>query len=305
MSYLPCDLCGGTEVRFLLECERLDGPLVRCQQCGLVYVGERREDFTFSHFDPERSRRLAERVRALALVDEIVEAREAPIRERAMLERLRWMQRFITSGRLLEIGCAEGTFLTLAARAGFQAYGVEPDPRTSAVARQQPGVVVFPGTLAEAQYPAAFFDVVVLFHVLEHLDSPRQTLHQIRHLLRPGGIVVIETPNIASFWFRLCGRRWRQFIPDHYYFFSPTTLARILNESGFRVLTLTHPRRIVSLRLLADRVRRLCAPAGRFLRWVINQTGWEEYTITLRPSDVLLVAAAKVVSIERGDPMPR
>ncbi|MDW8169482.1 MAG: class I SAM-dependent methyltransferase [Acidobacteriota bacterium] len=276
-----------------MACERLDGPLVRCRQCGLVYVGERRENFTFSRFDPERSRRLAERVRSLELVDEEVEAREARIRERVMAERLRWVQRFITSGRLLEVGCAEGTFLKLAARAGFHAHGIEPDPMTSTLAQQHPDIVVFPGALAEAPYPASSFDVVVLFHVLEHLDSPRRALRELHRLLRPGGIIVIETPNIASFWFRLFGRRWRQLIPDHYYFFSPATLTRLLEESGFRPLALAHPKRIVSLRLLADRVRRVCVPIGRLLARTIVQMGWEERTITIRLSDVLLVSAIK------------
>ncbi len=293
MPYLPCDLCGGTDARFLMACERLDGPLVRCRQCGLVYVGERREDFTFSRFDPERSRRLAERVRALELVDEEVEVREAPVREQVMAERLRWVQRFIASGRLLEIGCADGAFLKLAARAGFHAHGIEPDPVTSAVARQCSNIVVFPGTLADAPYPAASFDVIVLFHVLEHLDSPRRALHEIHRLLRPGGVIVIETPNIASLWFRLLGRRWRQFIPDHYYFFSPVTLTRLLEESRFRLLALTHPKRIVSLRLLSDRLRRLSIPAGRLLLRAITRMGWEERTVTLRLSDVLLAAAVK------------
>ncbi len=291
--FLPCDLCGGREAQFLMTCARLDGPLVRCRRCGLVYVGQRKEDFTFSTWDPERSRRLAERVRALDLVDEQIEARERPIRERVMAERVRWVQRFVPRGRLLELGCAEGTFLEQAARAGFHAYGIEPDPTTSAQARERPNVNVFPGTLGEAPYPPAFFDVVVLFHVLEHLDSPRRTLGEIHRLLRPGGVVIIETPNIASFWFRLLGRRWRQFIPDHYYFFSPVTLTRLLQESGFRVLELTHPRRIVSLGLLADRVRRSHALVGRFLRKGIAFVGWEEKTLALRLSDVLLASAKK------------
>jgi 2-polyprenyl-3-methyl-5-hydroxy-6-metoxy-1,4-benzoquinol methylase len=293
MAPVLCDLCGATEARLVMTCERLDGPLVQCRRCGLIYVGERREDFTLAHFDPERSRRLAERVRALGLVDEAVEAGEAPVRERVMAERLHWVQRFIASGQLLDVGCADGAFLELAARAGFQAHGVEPDPTTSAEAQKRTGVRVFSGTLADARYPAASFDVVVLFHVLEHLDSPRRTLQEIHRLLRPDGLIVIETPNIASFWFHLLGRRWRQFIPDHYYFFSPATLTRLLEENGFRVLALTHPRRVVSMRLLADRARRVCAPVGRILRWGIARLGWEEKTLALRLDDVMRVAARK------------
>lgn len=289
----PCDLCGATAASRLLHCERLDGPLVRCDRCGLIYVGERQHDFTFAGADEEKSRRLAERVRALSLVDDAVEAAEAPWREMLFADRLRRLQRFVTGGRLLEVGCASGEFLRLAARAGFQVEGVEPDPHTSAQARQTPGLRVLTGTLTQAGYPADSFDVVVLFHVLEHLDSPRQTVREIHRLIKPGGILAVETPNIDTIWFRLLRSRWRQFIPDHYYFFTPQTLGRLLHEAGFQLLQVRRVGKPLSVRLLVDRIRRLNAPVGAKLSHLVRTLGLEHRTLYLNLGDVMLILARK------------
>ncbi|MBI3948857.1 MAG: methyltransferase domain-containing protein [Acidobacteria bacterium] len=297
----PCDLCGSTETTRLLECERLDGPLVRCHQCGLVYVGERLKDFTFAIVDKDKSRALAERVQALGLVDELVEAAEAPWRHKLFEDRLRRLQRFISAGRLLEIGCASGEFLRLAAHAGFDVEGIEPEPITSARARDSFGLNVMTGTLAEAAYPADSFDAVVLFHVLEHLDSPRQTVTEIHRILKPGGTLAIETPTIDTIWFRLLGSRWRQLIPDHYFFFTPHTLSRLLETVGFRVLEVKKVGKPMSIRLFLDRLRRFNSTLGKSLSSLAYLLGLENQTLHLTLGDVMLVAAQKTPSAVFAD----
>jgi 2-polyprenyl-3-methyl-5-hydroxy-6-metoxy-1,4-benzoquinol methylase len=271
----------------------LDGPLVRCNHCGLIYVGERGHDFTFIGADEEKSRTLAERVRALGLVDESVEVAEAPWREKLFADRLRHLQRYVAGGRLLEVGCASGEFLRLAARAGFEVEGVEPEPHTSVQARETHGLNVFTGTLTEASYPSDSFDVVVLFHVLEHLDSPRQTVTEINRILRPGGVLAIETPNIDTIWFRLLRTRWRQFIPDHYYFFTPRTLSRLLEATGFRMLEVKSVGKPMSIRLFVDRVRRFNPTLGTTLSRLARKLHLENQTLHLNLGDVMLGLARK------------
>jgi 2-polyprenyl-3-methyl-5-hydroxy-6-metoxy-1,4-benzoquinol methylase len=256
-------------------------------------VGERRHDFTFIGVDEEKSRTLAERVRELGLVDESVEAAEAPWREKLFEDRLRHLQRFTTGGRLLEIGCASGEFLWLAAHAGFDVEGLEPEPFTSAQAREVHGLKVITGTLAEASYPSDYFDVVVLIHVLEHLDSPRQTVTEINRILKPGGVVAIETPNIDTIWFRLLGARWRQFIPDHYYFFTPQTLRRLLEETGFRVLEVKNVGKPMSARLFVDRIGRFNPTLGKTLGGLARALALENRTLHLNLGDVMLLLARK------------
>jgi 2-polyprenyl-3-methyl-5-hydroxy-6-metoxy-1,4-benzoquinol methylase len=272
---------------------RLDGPLVKCRRCGLVYVGHRIQDYTFAYVNPEKSRALAERVQALGLVDDAVEQAEAPWRQKLFEERLRHLQRFVRSGRLLEIGCASGEFLRLAAQAGFDVEGVEPEPVTSVAARQTHGLNVITGTLVEASYPPDSFDAVVLFHVLEHLDSPRQTVTEINRILKPGGILVIETPNIDTIWFRLLGARWRQFIPDHYYFFTPRTLSRLLQETGFQTLQVKRVGKPMSVRLFVDRARRFNSALGGILSGFVRAFDLGDRTLRLNLGDIILVFAAK------------
>jgi 2-polyprenyl-3-methyl-5-hydroxy-6-metoxy-1,4-benzoquinol methylase len=282
----------------LLESDRLDGPLVKCSRCGLAYVGARQDDLTFSTLDEAKSRSLSERVKALGLVDEQVEAGEAPARRKLFAERLAWIKRFVISGRLLEIGCARGEFLELAADAGFEAQGIEPDPATSAVARDRRRLRVCTGTLSDAAIESESFDLVVLFHVLEHLDSPRRTIAEIHRVLKPGGFVIIETPNIQTRWFRIFGKRWRQLIPDHYFFFSPPTLTRLLEACGFAVCEITHARKVVSLRLIADRIRRLNAGLGKVVGSLVRAVGLADMTVGFKLSDIMLVCARKKAANE-------
>lgn len=293
VSYLPCDLCGSADARFILESDRLDGPLVKCRTCGLVYVGVRREDFTFVSRDEEKSRRLKERVDALGLVDEAVEAGEAPVRRRLFSHRLRWIQNFVPSGRLLEVGCAEGDFLVLAQEAGFDVAGIEPDPATSARARRVHRLPVIAGALGESLFPAASFDAVVMFHVIEHVTSPRAALQEIYRLLKPRGFLFIETPNIETPWLWIFRHRWRHFIPDHYYFFSPHTLGRMLAETGFTVRRIERVGKLVSLRLLADRIRRMSPAVGMLLSRCIERMGIGDRTLWLNLGDILLACAEK------------
>lgn len=288
-----CDLCGSSQAAPVLTCERLDGPLVCCQQCGLMYVGERRQDFTFATTDLEKSRALATHVQSLNLVQATVEAAEGPWREKLFADRLRRLQRFVTHGRLLEIGCATGEFLQLAAQAGFQVTGVEPDPQTSALARDRYRLDVTTGTLLEAAYPANQFDVVVMLHVLEHLDSPRQTLQEVHRLLNPGGILLIETPNIETIWFQLLRTRWRQLIPDHYFFFTPRTLGRLLEITGFRPLEIKSVGKPMSVRLFTDRLRRLNPLLGKILNRLAHALHVQDRTLYLNLGDIMLAFAEK------------
>src|SRR2546428_3477003 len=138
-KYPPCDLCGATESDLVLTTPRLDGPLVRCRDCGLFFVVlPEHGDVGQTSVCPRPGQtkvyptssvasemvRLAERARELALISPEVEASERPWRELAARERLDDLKRFVTKGRFLEIGCSTGEMLA-AASSSFTAMGVE------------------------------------------------------------------------------------------------------------------------------------------------------------------------------------
>jgi SAM-dependent methyltransferase len=286
----PCDLCGAQDAEHVLDSPRLDGPLVRCRNCGLVYVGERGHDFTFAAgADEERSRALANKVAALDLVDHGVEDAERPLRIEADRERLARLRRHVQGGRLLDVGAATGTFLTVAEEAFAEAIGIEPDPITSAQARAG-GLDVRTGTLDDVE-PA--FDAITMLHVIEHLDSPRAALQRVQALLRPGGAVLIETPTTDSRWWKLARSRWRQLIPDHYFFFSRATLERLLRESGLQPVEHEKVSRIISARFAADRLRRAGIPLANTLPPMLRALHAEDRTLRINPGDIMSVVAVR------------
>jgi 2-polyprenyl-3-methyl-5-hydroxy-6-metoxy-1,4-benzoquinol methylase len=290
--YAACDLCGAPNPERLLESHHLDGPLVRCRNCGLVYVGARRSDFTFAAgADEERSQELAAKVATLELVDHQIEDAERPLRIRADEERLQRLLRHVeTRNSLLDVGAATGTFLTVARDAFPNAVGIEPDPITSAQARDA-GLNVLTGTLADIEQSG--FDAITMLHVIEHLDSPHRAVRRVADLLRPGGAVLIETPTVDNLWFRLAPRRWRQLIPDHYFFFSRTTLERLLRECGLEPIEHQTVGRRVSARFAVDRLRRAGLPGSTTLQRTLTTLHAEERTIRINPGDIMSIVAVR------------
>ncbi len=133
----------------------------------------------------------------------------------------------------LDVGCATGALLAFLRDAGVDAKGVEIGAENAAYARDHFGLDVFTGRLEDAPYADACFDVVHAAHLIEHLNDPRGFLERARALLKPGGELVLTTPNEASFQGRLLRGRWRSAIRDHLFLFSPDTLARLADRAGF------------------------------------------------------------------------
>lgn len=283
---IACDLCGADNSRLILNSRRLDGPLVRCNSCGLSYVGLRQSSLAFGSESPvavaDRVRRANVSFPDLRLEEE---SRLARINARS---RLKLIRNYRQTGRLLEIGCARGDFLNIA-RDFFDVHGVEPNPELAgAASRVAPIHHDVVETLSVGQ-----FDVAASFHVIEHVDSPNRFLRAIVERVRVGGLVVIETPNIQSAPFNLMRSRWRQFIPEHYFFFNPGTLRRLLESNGLRVEAILNVGKYASLELLLNRLSRysgLFRPMGSVARSV----GLSRLTFHVNPRDIMFAVATKL-----------
>lgn len=293
-----CDLCGAAQSELILTTPRLDGPLVRCRNCQLYYVvlpGEKpRTGQYLSEQVAAEMVRLAERARDLSLVEPEVEESEGPWRELMARERLEDLKRFATSGSLLEIGCSTGELLA-AAGASFTAKGVEADRKTSRIAIAR-GLDCLNSTLSDAQFPPDYFDVVALYHVIEHFHSPRAEVREMCRILKPGGWLVVETPNIATIWYRLLNGRWRQFIPDHIFFFTPQTMTRLCEENGFKVRELRSAAKAMSVRLFINRLGRYHQPSARVLSGLSDRLDLNDRTLRLKLGDVMRIYAQKRIT---------
>jgi SAM-dependent methyltransferase len=131
--------------------------------------------------------------------------------------------------KVLEIGCHDGYILHLLAKVGHNCIGVEPSPFAD-VARKEYGLDVRNEFFHSSQYPAESFDVLVMRHVVEHVDDPVEFVRDAARVLKPGGILYIEVPN--SHW-SVEETFFPEFHIDHISYFTLPSLRRLLSLAGF------------------------------------------------------------------------
>lgn len=136
--------------------------------------------------------------------------------------------------RLLDVGFGAGTLLEAARRGGWDARGVEVSKSAVEHVRGL-GFDVFCGTLQEAQYPDAHFDVVTASEVLEHVPDPQAVLNEISRVIRPGGLLWGTTPHGRGLSAKMLGLKWSVVSPpEHLQLFSRSGMKKMLTEAGFR-----------------------------------------------------------------------
>jgi SAM-dependent methyltransferase len=139
-------------------------------------------------------------------------------------------------GRILEIGCGRGLLLHQLAQLGHECHGIERSALAARRAAQTEGLRVYTQPLEECHFTGQQFDAVILWHVLEHLDHPQATLALISRVLKPGGLLYLEVPNLTSLQSCATGKNWFHLdLEHHLYHFSPDGLRRLLLSSGFQV----------------------------------------------------------------------
>jgi len=161
-----------------------------------------------------------------------------PLMKRFHRLRLRQVSRKTTTGKLLDVGCGKGKFLTAAARAGWEAWGIEPSQRSYSYAEREAGIKIFGGKFEDVDLPDEYFDVITMWHTLEHFYDPVETLTNIKRKLKTNGLLLIRVPNSDSWDFSIGKERWFHLdVPRHLYHFSPQTLGLLLDMTGYKIIS--------------------------------------------------------------------
>src|SRR3989338_1605658 len=137
--------------------------------------------------------------------------------------------------RILDIGCGSGDFLTHINSKVFEKYGVEVNPHGYEKCKRQ-GLKVFNGELKDIGFEMGYFDVITMWHVLEHVDEPENLLIEVRRILKSGGLLIVATPNTDSWGFKLGLKDWFHLdSPRHLILYNRRSLGILLEKTGFKV----------------------------------------------------------------------
>ena len=159
-----------------------------------------------------------------------------PYQRQLLDSEFRYLPNPLPGQRLLDIGCGNGAFLAKAKAAGWSVLGLDLDPKAVEAATGL-GLDVKAGTMTLFDGESSCFDAITLSHVVEHVHEPVRLLQDVFRLLRPGGVVYVETPNIESFGAKIYQKNWRGLeTPRHLVIFNHKSLAGALKNLGFKNL---------------------------------------------------------------------
>ena len=143
----------------------------------------------------------------------------------------------IKKTKLLDIGCATGYLLEAAKKEGADCYGVEVSPFGAKESNKKFPGKIFCGTLEGAKYQNNFFDIITMTDLIEHVIDPVSFLKEVFRILKPGGYILIITPNFQSWWSKILGKRWTNFKEEHLFYFSPESLKFLMNKTNFEIIS--------------------------------------------------------------------
>lgn len=249
VEYINCKICGKDSPRVLgirgnLEYsgaqelqegqEHIVSNIVRCRNCGFVYI------------NPMLLNNNG--LKGYENASEYQSSGEGIAPELIFKNTVNLIEKYSQKGKIIDIGCGKGEFLSVAEKRGWQAYGVEPSHDLADYALKKynlKNIVV--NKIDTIDFPDSFFDAATLNMALEHIDNPRLIIQEINRVLKNNGVLLIEVPNMdslmlkaAAIYFRLKKRDWSPLLsplhyPFHNYGYNISSLRYLLSTCNFAI----------------------------------------------------------------------
>jgi 2-polyprenyl-3-methyl-5-hydroxy-6-metoxy-1,4-benzoquinol methylase len=204
--------------------------IVQCQGCGLKFVNPRPDEAEISRYYES-----SDYISHDSKTHNIRNFMYSMVRNYSLRGKLRLIEKYTHGRKILDIGCGTGEFLACCKKAGWEVKGIEPNrkPREFAI-REHKVEVLDEIELASLTKPA--FDVITLWHVLEHVHPLAERMIKIRQILYESGTVIIAVPNCNSWDANRYKNFWAAYdLPRHIYHFSQSTIKQLANNSGFEI----------------------------------------------------------------------
>lgn len=231
-----CPWCGNQTDNLYLKSKDFfltqeDFAILKCDHCGLLFTNPRpapdvigryyKSDEYYSHQQNTKGLvpRIYEKVKTINLKNKVKMAIGG-----------------LPQGRLLDIGCGVGDFLVQVKKSGWEVAGIEPSNDAKAIAQTRLGFKPLDPS-SYASLPDHSFDVITMWHVLEHVDDLKSQTSELLRLLKPGGRLIIALPNYQSFDCQYYNDKWAAWdLPRHLNHFSPECIHEIIESVGFKYI---------------------------------------------------------------------
>jgi len=293
---VPCNLCGSTQAEVLyrstlpqdlsLKITKRFAPsdhvsgndrIVRCMRCGLVYVSPRmKREFVWQGYSEALDTKYATQTEGrLATFQRAVRMIEGYVPKR---------------GRLLDVGCAAGFFLKVAKDAGWEVQGIEPNRALAKWGSREYGVPISTKDFLKAGLPGESFDVVTFWDVLEHVTDPRAYIREATRVLKPGGFLLVNYPDMGSIYSKIFKQKWWFISPVHLYYFDRRTLAQYFEEEGLKFIKQSRHWQTLALGYLFTRFEDYSKPPARLGQRVVTALGLKNFPIRYWAGQAVTIA---------------
>lgn len=221
-----CIVCGGSHRTPMIQLG--EWTVRRCRECGLGLLDPRPDeaelkDLYDSHYFDSHYR-------------EELEIGSPQMKRRLRQEdhRIRFFRRYKRKGRILDIGCGRGYFLLACRESGYEVEGVDISEDAAAYVRDRLSIPVAAGKIGDINLERKRYDVITMWHSLEHMPDPGACLDRVRDWLKDDGVAVVDVPNHEGTDAKSAWTEWADWdLPYHFYHFTPGTLKGILVKHGF------------------------------------------------------------------------
>jgi len=271
---VPCNLCGSSRTKVVypstiqshpndqLKCECTNAghgsyyQLVQCEECGLNFSS------------PRPSKEVLETGYSEVKDEKYEKEKEGRIK--TFQRNLRNISKYKSIGKILDVGCSLGVFLSEAKKVGWDAFGIEPSRWCVEQAQKQYSFPIRQGTSDDLKNFNQTFDVVTLWDVLEHVEDPLQTLIDCRDVLNKEGVFVFSTVDFGSLYARLLGKKWPWLMTMHIFYFDKNTIKKYLEKVGLELLEIKVYKHTVSLNYLIYKLNKINRPLAGVVQFLQN-----------------------------------
>jgi 2-polyprenyl-3-methyl-5-hydroxy-6-metoxy-1,4-benzoquinol methylase len=232
-----CPVCENIKTRIFLECpdhflSHEKFTLVECENCKFVFVNPRPAENELSAYyeSPDYISHTATKKGLINFV--YIKVRELTLKRKFTL-----VNKFTSGKSILDIGCASGELLNEFKNNGWKTLGIEPNENARRSASENYGLQVEEESFLN-KIEKGTFDVISMWHVLEHVSNLQERMKQLSTIVKDDGILVIALPNRKSFDAVFYEKFWAAYdVPRHLYHFSPENVELLFSRYGFKLIS--------------------------------------------------------------------